>query len=278
MSNEVEVRRARDAAEFLELTQNLRAADLIRTSLITSIASSVAHGKRTYEGYFWLVAYENGEVSGLAIRTLPYGYIFSPMNSNTCSALISKISAIDPEAKEFSGPKSVIDLLETFGKFKVIEEEGELIYENRNFTPAPALGEVRFASVDDFELVFEWMQAFIEETQLRNFELEAVVRNALTAGRYELLFVDGVPVSLGGNSGTYSTGDIDIARVGPIYTPPAERKRGYASAITSVITARLIAEGALPTLYTQASNPTSNKIYQELGYTLIDENRKITVQ
>jgi predicted GNAT family acetyltransferase len=278
MSNRVEIRRATDAAEFLLLSQDFRASDLIRTSLITSIATSVALGKRAYESYYWLLAYENASVSGLAIRTVPFGYVFSPMNENSCRAFAITISSIDPEANEFSGPKTVIDQLETFSEFTVVEEEGELIYENRNFTPASSVGEVRFASLDDFELVFKWMQAFIEETHLRNFDLEGVVRNALAANRYELLIVDGVPVSLGGNSGTYSTGEIDIARVGPIYTPPAERKKGYASTITSVITARLLSEGALPTLYTQASNPTSNKIYQKIGYTLVDENRKITVQ
>lgn len=53
------------------------------------------------------------------------------------------------------------------------------------------------------------------------------------------------------------------------------RKNGFASALTSEITKILISQSALPTLYTQASNPTSNKIYRELGYSLMDENRRV---
>ena len=45
--------------------------------------------------------------------------------------------------------------------------------------------------------------------------------------------------------------------------------------ITSYLTLMRISEGAIPTLYTQADNPTSNKIYQNLGYELVDEIRRI---
>jgi uncharacterized protein len=57
-----------------------------------------------------------------------------------------------------------------------------------------------------------------------------------------------------------------VARVGYVYTPPALRGRGYASACTAALTQRLIEEGRTCFLFTDLANPTSNKIYQAIGY------------
>jgi predicted GNAT family acetyltransferase len=55
--------------------------------------------------------------------------------------------------------------------------------------------------------------------------------------------------------------------VGPVYTPPARRGRGFGSAVTADATAAAIAAGAdHVVLYTDLSNPTSNAIYQTIGY------------
>ncbi len=56
-------------------------------------------------------------------------------------------------------------------------------------------------------------------------------------------------------------------RVGPVYTPPELRGRGYASAITAAATQRILASGRrFCFLYTDLANPTSNSIYQQIGY------------
>lgn len=273
----MEVLRFPTPAEFLDATKAFRGKDPVRTGLITSIATSVANGSRTYDGYFWWAAVEGDEVQGLAIRTVPFGYLFSPMPNSAIEALHSFISIEDSLANEFAGPKSVIDFLEKVSDKQVTEEESELIYENRNLIPATPIGAVRTAVGADFDLIYKWMQEFIEETALRNFNLENMVRTALNSGRYTLLEVDGLIVSLGGNSDIQEFDGFSMGRVGPIYTPLEHRKKGYASALTSAISEKLLSAGVIPTLYTQAANPTSNKIYQEIGYTLVDENRRIVL-
>ena len=56
------------------------------------------------------------------------------------------------------------------------------------------------------------------------------------------------------------------ARVGPVYTPPPARGHGYGSAVTAAATRSILDEGAVPVLFTDLANPTSNKIYQQIGY------------
>ena len=51
------------------------------------------------------------------------------------------------------------------------------------------------------------------------------------------------------------------ARAGPVYTPPAQRGRGWASNAVAEISRRIQAQGARVCLFTDQANPTSNKIY-----------------
>jgi predicted GNAT family acetyltransferase len=70
-------------------------------------------------------------------------------------------------------------------------------------------------------------------------------------------------VSLSGFGGETPTG----VRIGPVYTPPALRRRGYASALVAELSRRLLDSGrAYCFLYTDLANPTSNRIYQDVGY------------
>ena len=58
-----------------------------------------------------------------------------------------------------------------------------------------------------------------------------------------------------------------IVRINYVYTPPEHRGRGYASACVASLTQQLLDEGvALCCLYTDLANPTSNRIYQAIGY------------
>ncbi len=74
--------------------------------------------------------------------------------------------------------------------------------------------------------------------------------------------VDGEPVSMVG----YHRPIFGVCRVGPVYTPPEHRRHGYAGALTSHVTAEIVAEGHQACLYTDLANPTSNKIYHQAGY------------
>lgn len=57
-----------------------------------------------------------------------------------------------------------------------------------------------------------------------------------------------------------------VARIGPVYTPAEHRGRGYASAAVAAVSRRLLADGSRVCLFTDQANPTSNKIYQQLGF------------
>lgn len=76
----------------------------------------------------------------------------------------------DPTAKEFSGPRSVIDEIETILGVKPIESEGELIYELTTFNPVTQQGYVKVATKAHYDLILKWMKAFVAETGIRSYD------------------------------------------------------------------------------------------------------------
>ncbi len=70
-------------------------------------------------------------------------------------------------------------------------------------------------------------------------------------------------VSMAGASGETPNG----IRIGPVYTPPELRGRGYASALTAAVSQHQLDSGRrFCFLFTDLANPTSNKIYRAIGY------------
>ncbi len=65
-------------------------------------------------------------------------------------------------------------------------------------------------------------------------------------------------------------GDIipgELGRIFMVYTPPADRRRGYASASVAAVSQQLLDRGARScVLFADLANPTANKIYPAIGY------------
>ncbi|KES03747.1 acetyltransferase [Streptomyces toyocaensis] len=74
---------------------------------------------------------------------------------------------------------------------------------------------------------------------------------------------DGTPVSMA--AATSMVGG--MIRVDPVYTPAHLRGRGYAGAVTAEVSRAALAAGATDVvLFTDPANPTSNALYQRIGY------------
>lgn len=135
--------------------------------------------------------------------------------------------------------------------------------------PMPA-GQSRVARDADLDLAAAWFTAFDVEAHLQPVEVDARARMAssVAGGRLRLWEVGGQPVAMAGRTPT----EAGIARVGPVYTPSEHRRRGYGTAVTAEVTADALADGASGVvLYTDLANPTSNSIYQQIGYAPVED-------
>ena len=132
--------------------------------------------------------------------------------------------------------------------------------------PRGVSGELRKATSDDLTLVQTWGQAFRMELNsemgLDNNQFGRVFRSRVAAGHVYLWDDDG-PVSMAMENRPSRNG----VAVSYVYTPPQKRRRGYASACVAALSHKLLADGyTFCALYTDTHNPTSNHIYQQVGY------------
>lgn len=133
----------------------------------------------------------------------------------------------------------------------------------RHPDPLPP-GRARTATSADLPLLVAWLDAFAVEAGTHAVGAEAAARDKLDRGGLWLWEgPTGEPVSLAGRNPPAA----GVARVGPVYTPPEHRRRGYGAAVTAVCTEAALRTGASGVvLFTDLANPTSNSIYQQIGY------------
>jgi predicted GNAT family acetyltransferase len=134
--------------------------------------------------------------------------------------------------------------------------------------PEDVPGSLRRAHVEDRDLMVGWMLGFDEEAMGsesgRQHMVELVDAMLTSPTRTGYLWdVEGTPVSMCQAVGGTPHG----IRIGAVYTPPEHRRRGYASAITAAVSQEQLDRGLRWCfLFTDRENPTSNRIYQAIGY------------
>jgi uncharacterized protein len=143
------------------------------------------------------------------------------------------------------------------------------IYELRSVNPVQyPQGTFRRATLRDLDRAIEWSHAFhvdcfgsTEHPEIDDRQIKTMIQNG------NLFFwSDPEPVSMAALTRPTPRG----ISVSFVYTPPKCRKRGYASAVVARLSQRCLESGKeFCTLYTDLSNPTSNSIYQRIGYNAI---------
>lgn len=130
-------------------------------------------------------------------------------------------------------------------------------------------GRARVASGPDRLLVLEWLERFQREAGAGEPSgVARAVDDRLSYGGITLWEGDDGPVSLAGMTRPVA-GQV---RVGPVYTPPRWRGRGFGAAATAAVSQAALDTGARDVvLFTDVANPVSNALYQRLGYRAIGD-------
>lgn len=262
-----------DPGAFLEAARPLLLEDEARNNLILGIATTMRDHPSAYAGFRLWVVEDRRRIVGAALRTPPYNLVVAgPASRAALGALAETLSAGGvglpgvtggvPEAEDFA------DVWEAVAGVTRRRRMTQRIYRLITLRPVEGVrGEVRPATERDRPLLLEWLRAFATEAMPRDapdLGPEQTVDARLREGRGGFtIWEDGGPVSLAGWGGTTPNG----VRIGPVYTPPEFRCRGYGSAVTAAVSAERLASGrTFCFLYTDLANPTSNRIYSDIGY------------
>ncbi len=261
-----------DPADFLEAAGPVLLADEARHNLILGIAGTLRDLPPRYPTFqLWVVTDERVPVAA-ALRTPPFNLVLA----GQVEGVTPLADALAHDDAELPGATGAVPEVEAFAArfeagtgVRARERMRQRIYRLEQLRPVSNVsGTGRIATEADRDLLVQWVRAFAEELYEPGApagDAERTVELRLES-RGESGFViweDGERVSLAGWGSPTPNG----IRIGPVYTPPEYRRRGYGSAATAAATARNLAAGRrFCFLYTDVANPTSNKIYMDIGY------------
>jgi predicted GNAT family acetyltransferase len=267
--------RAHDGVRsFLEAASPLLLRDEARHNLMFGICSTLLEAPEAYPAFHLWTVKSGDDVAWAGMMTPPFNIVvarptqagiagFAAEALHSAGASLPGVTGAHPEVDDFA------DRWERLTGVKRRLRMAHGVYALQTVRPPRDVdGEMRFATDSDRPLLAEWIRAFTAEAtpaEAPQLDVDQVVERRLGSSRGGFALWDhaGETVSLSGFGGETPTG----VRIGPVYTPPALRRRGYASALVAEISRRLLDGGRdYCFLYTDLSNPTSNRIYQDVGY------------
>jgi predicted GNAT family acetyltransferase len=266
----MQVRRCADANEFLERAGEFLAAREAEHNLILGLSGRLCDNPHIYgdEQPYFGVAEEGARVLGAAMRTPPHNLILSELDDERAiDALAEDVRAAFSELPGVLGPRAAAERFVSLWGVPGRLVLSQCAHRAENVTAPPGVpGRMRDYEESDRELVLRWLDAFVAEAlpggSPETSESALDHRQGDPDGGF-VFWEDGEPVSLAGYGGPTPNG----IRIGPVYTPPELRRRGYATALTAALTQRLLDGGRrFCFLFTDLANPTSNSIYQAIGY------------
>lgn len=262
-----------DVEDFLTRARPYLLLDEPRHNLEFGICTQLRSDPLLYGEPAYLATVEHdGRVLGVVMRTPPHNLLVSLADPSDLRAVAADVR------DRFASLRGVMSTPETALGFAAAWKElggraAEEAMRQRIYrldeVPAvpPAPGRYRDADAHDRALLVRWVGAFADEALPpdvpHRVEESVDARLQAAADGGFAIWEDGDPVSVAGYGGPTPTG----IRIGPVYTPPELRGRGYASACVARLSARLL-EGGRRTcfLFTDLSNPTSNGVYTRIGY------------
>ncbi len=243
-------------------------------NVLLSVMDSVRVASSAYSAppSFWWVD-DSGAVVGAASWTPPYQILVSSMPLEAApamaAAMVERAAALGIDPAGVNGPEASAGAVaaawaaatgDAIARERVIllNELGRLVD-----VPTPP-GASRKAALDDVPMIAGWLRAFGAEIEVVvGADPRATAERTVQGGGFDLWIDAGAPVCLVGHRIA-----AQVVRVGPVYTPPEHRNRGYGRRLTYEVTARALArpDVARAMLFTDAANPVSNSIYRQAGY------------
>ncbi|MFF0015851.1 GNAT family N-acetyltransferase [Streptomyces sp. NPDC005374] len=216
---------------------------------------------------------EDGEVTAAYFRTPPQRLCVTALTAARADSLAAHLAAL---GHALPGVSAEADTAAGFAEAwrrrtggEPVPFQRQRLYRLDTLTPPRPVppGRPRLAEEGDRGLLVRWFGEFVRD--IGENENDSARAGSWTDARLAYGGVtlwegpDGTPVSMAGLTPSVA-GQI---RVAPVYTPAPLRGRGYAGAATAEVSRLARERGADEVLlFTDLANPTSNGLYQRIGY------------
>lgn len=263
-----------DPAEAKTWFAGLIASQPALMSVVASVADACIADPERYQGPRWWAGRDTaGRVVAAFMHTPPY-----PLHAAvaTPAQAVSLAERLDAEGDRLSGIGGLREPVEAFrdawarlrgSRAQTVMESGAFDLPVRPTLPFAVSGHYRRATPDDVMLVDRWAQDFVDATSHVAVKVPSLA-GRVADGRVGLWVDGGQPVSMA----YASPANGGVTRISSVWTPSSLRRRGYASGVVAALSADRMDAGETCFLFTDLANPTSNKIYQAIGYRRIGDH------
>jgi Acetyltransferase (GNAT) family len=268
-----------DPAKFLDAAGDLLRSDPARHTVPLSVAETLrARGGAMFGGLsplfgWWQSA--GGDPECVVLHTPPYPVLVTRLPDGSAEPLAAELAArgtpvpgVDAQGRDAETFAAAWHALT--GASAWVRQRTRLFRLEELVPPSPGPpGAARVAGVADRDLLVSWHEAFRAEVGgIAGSSIPGAVDDRISHGGMTLWEADGVPVAMAG----VTRPSLGMIRVGPVYTPPDQRRRGYAAAATAAVSRSALAAGIEQVvLFTDLDNPTSNALYLRLGFRPVED-------
>lgn len=264
-----------NAQDFLDVTLNSLAEDETKNNLVLGIALRLREDLHAFGEQMPLmvtVMDVAGTLGACAVMTPPFPIVVQSEPLSEVALEVLADSLLDLGWRP-SGVNGVEEVSDAFAKIWTRKTQwlakpimNMRAYELREVKELPVpSGAFRLGLPEDAQQAAELMNAMASEVILGPQRKHTAESMMGLIERRNLFFWedDGKLVSMT----VANRPQIKGICVSGVYTPPQHRGKGYARALVAAVSKEMLARGyELTNLFTDLSNPTSNKIYQEIGY------------
>ena len=264
----VAVHTTTDTGEILGRLEPVLMADPIRNTIFATVRSML----RDRGSGGWCAH----RTVALAARCTPLHPIALTDGWRDVPALAEAIGQL-PTVAGLGGPAPVVDeLVGQLGRRPAARTVERLYRLDELVEPVGVGGRARLAGPADVELLASWIVPYTIETFGQvpaDFDATRLAAGMVGHSR-TWLWLDPAqtPVSMA----TRRPPAAGVSRIGPVYTAPKQRGRGYGSAVAARAALDILDSAAVPVLYADLANPTSNKIYRAIGFRPVTDRLSVT--
>jgi ribosomal protein S18 acetylase RimI-like enzyme len=214
-----------------------------------------------------------------AVAREPRGIRLADVPAGQVDELVTRLLDAAPESSAIEGEGEVAERFANAWAVAVgkqAEERGGVrLYRLGRLRVPDVRAEARPASGDDADLCAGWLTEMERDEDARRgwsvprpSDGGARIRAMIAQGRLWVLEDGGQAVAMA----AHRPPQRGVVRLGPIYTPPEFRRRGYGAALTALLARHL--QPAEVCLRTDLGNPRSHGLYQQLGFETVADLRR----
>ncbi len=260
-----------DVATFAELAWPLLDTDPVRHTLALTTLHGLTHPASSRAAGAMVTVHDGARTVGALVCSAGRPAIVSAVRADQAAAVDRLLATADPALPGAIGPVREVEAFVAehtarSGASVRVDRRMRLFVLDELAAPKGVAGTARTATPDDMDLIDDWIDEFrIETSQQRDpVPPRNRVRPAVDPDHARWIWeVGGEPVALAVARSPLA----GMSRIGPVFTPVRHREHGYGAAVTSAASRWAIDAGATHVvLFTDLSNPTTNRLYPRIGY------------